>query len=482
MSFSSRHVDRRVFLTLASATSISSNHEIRADKIGESVHDVIVVGAGAAGMEAARFLIDRGRDVLILEASDRIGGRIRSHTLGDTRIELGAEELYLPKNNPVHRAVATTVGEGALVPVYVGDSMLSMDGRLISEDSNAASRDPDVNEYWSYTSARYKLRQIKSRKSSAADEVLRQFGVDRNHRAWHLYENGIAGGVHGTSLHRLGAASVALQGDRWMLSERVLGLSTKDVGYTDVLNQAWWNSITKHVRLNSPVIRIDRRGENVVLEQANGLRHLAKKVIVTVSIGILQKGIIDFAPPLPKKTTSAYQNIGMGHGMKIAIRFKNPFWGNLAYLTHAGLSSNCWSPTSYKTGSQSHTLMFYPMGDNADRLQSIAEREDGDQAILRVCLSDLDQYFGGKATATFIEGVVQNWTQSPWILGSYSYPMPATYRTRSDNCRTDLQSPVDDKIFFAGEATNPDNPSCVPGAVQEGRRVAKMINSQLSTA
>ena len=89
-------------------------------------HDVVVVGAGTAGLYAAKTLITDGYDVLLIEATDRIGGRVRSHTLGSTRIEMGAEEHYT-SNNPVYTALRSEYGNSIYVDGYTGSWVYSLD-------------------------------------------------------------------------------------------------------------------------------------------------------------------------------------------------------------------------------------------------------------------------------------------------------------------------------------------------------------------
>ena len=107
----------RFFLTAALAISLAP-----VTSAEDTTQDVIIVGAGSAGLYAARSLIDDGYDVLILEATDRIGGRVYSETLGSTRVELGAEEHYLADgSNPVWPAIRNEYGNG----VYVSGRQVS---------------------------------------------------------------------------------------------------------------------------------------------------------------------------------------------------------------------------------------------------------------------------------------------------------------------------------------------------------------------
>jgi predicted NAD/FAD-dependent oxidoreductase len=115
-----------------------------------TTHDVVVVGAGSAGLYAAKTLIDDGYDVLIIEATDRIGGRVYSKTLGDMRVEMGAEEHYGPEgDNPVHPAMIAQYGESILTLGYQGAEAYSMDDGAktcwyISSAVNDCADDSDV--------------------------------------------------------------------------------------------------------------------------------------------------------------------------------------------------------------------------------------------------------------------------------------------------------------------------------------------------
>ncbi|MDG2138413.1 MAG: NAD(P)-binding protein, partial [Luminiphilus sp.] len=165
----------------------------------DTSHDVIVVGAGSAGLYATRTLQALGYDVLLIEATDRIGGRVKTATLGDMRVELGAEEHYLGAgDNPVWPAIRAEYGEDVYTNGYEGLEAYSMDqgaGTCWTTPLalNPCANDPDVARvsefydwYW-----RPELHQDSS--ASLADEVLATYGVGVDHRAYHLYDEGIAG-------------------------------------------------------------------------------------------------------------------------------------------------------------------------------------------------------------------------------------------------------------------------------------------------
>ncbi|MEM7293939.1 MAG: FAD-dependent oxidoreductase [Pseudomonadota bacterium] len=446
--------------------------------------DVIVVGAGMAGLNAARKLIQKGYRVRVLEASDRHGGRVYTKTLGSTRIEMGAEEHYLAKNNPVYNAVVGELGSDAYVRAYQGDSIIEIDGKTCWENTGNCDSDPDIGDYWSYWSHYNKSNKHKDSSVSMAADVLEHYGVGEGHRAYHLYDNGIAGSIYGTSLDKIGITSLGRQSFNWTLSSDIRVIKHHDIGYLDVLNKVWWNPVLEHVSFNRPVTKIDTRGDHVVVSDAKGAQYHAHKVIVTVSIGVLQSETIEFVPALPASTVDAYQNIGMGIGMKVALRFKKQLWEDkFAYVTADGPMTVGWVPSAYKEGSDDQIFMCYPMGKNADSLIQISRNagggKAGDKAIVKVMLDDLDRLFNNTASPNFIDSVVQNWGDNPFIRGSYSHPTLNTYKTLELSKRKELAKPVNDRIFFAGEGSNHKNPATVPGALAEGARAAGQINSQL---
>ncbi|MCP4805377.1 MAG: FAD-dependent oxidoreductase [Proteobacteria bacterium] len=464
---------------------------------GNTTHDVVVVGAGSAGLYATKTLIEHGYDVLIIEATDRIGGRVKSATLGDMRVELGAEEHYLEAgSNPVWAAVRDEYGESIYVQGYQGLTAYSMDGGSTTCWTTSSALHPcrddedvaTVDEFWRWY---WRPNQHEDPESTLADDVLEEYGVGPSHRAYHLYDAGFAGGSYATNLDELGARSLALQGAEWDLSEAIRVLGDKDLGYSDALDTVWWDEVIggSDLLLDSPVVRIDTSGDDVLVTDDHGDVHAARQVIVTVSIGVLQAELIDFVPDLPESTVSAYNGIGIDAGMKVPMLFSSAWWETegepLAWLVTEGLAGACWVPSDYKKDSTSHILMCYPMGENAAELSDIGATAGGgaagDAAIIDAILADLDATLPqapGAASTAHVEGIVQDWGSAPYTLGAYSYPRVGTYTSIDDNKAKDLQEPVaDDRVFFAGEGSHTTHSSTVPGALHEGERAAATVHA-----
>jgi monoamine oxidase len=462
-----------------------------------TAHDVIVVGAGSAGLYAAKNLIDDGYHVLIIEATDRIGGRVYSRTLGQTRIEMGAEEHYATNSNPAWPAIRGEYGNSIYVDAYQGIEAYSMDGgtntcwykssatRDCSDNPAVVQADEVYNWYW-------RQQNHPDPNTTLADDVLDEYGVGFGDPSYHIFDQSFAGGSYATNLNKLGARSLALQDTSWDLTGGIRVIGDKDLGYSDALETVWWNDVVANsdLLLESPVVAIDTSDADVIVAVANGDLHAARQVIVTVSIGVLQAEIIDFTPDLPASTVDAYNGIGFDKGMKVAMRFGSVWWETendpLAWLVTEGIAGACWVPSDYKVSSPDNIMMCYPMGDNAQALTDFAANgyngQFGDDAIVAAILDDLDatlpQAPANAATSAYIDAVVQNWGAHPYTLGPYSYPKIGTFTTASNNKRADLQVPVaGNRIYFAGEGSHETHPSTVVGALHEGERAANDVAS-----
>lgn len=442
-------------------------------------HDVVIVGAGAAGLYAAYELDTLGYDVLVLEATDRHGGRVYSSTLGDVGIELGAEELYGPQNNFVFDDVKNLLGANAQKEIFKGggsqDMLISMDGGdTCWVWTGFCEDDSDISDYWDF------YYHVADHENDPTDELVADHldgghGVDASHRAYHLYEAGTPGGEYGTSVTRLGLRSLARQEALWPLSTTLYGLGP--TGYLDALESLYFGPVLSKISYESPITLIDTSGIKPVAIDSNGVYHYADAILVTVSVGVLQAEIIDFVPDLPAAKVSAYNGLGMGNGMKIFLRFSSTFWNGskMFDVLTEGPTGQCWAPAKYQSGATNNVLTCFSMGLNAEFLSALPD----DAARIARVLSDLDDVFGGAASPVFVEGLVQDWTAEPYVRGSYSYPAVGSYPDAGPSMREVLAEPVGSQLFFAGEATHNSAPSTVPGALQSGERGAAEIDAAL---
>jgi len=440
--------------------------------------DVVIVGAGAAGLYAAYTLENLGYDVLVVEARAEHGGRIGSHMLGDVRTENGAEELYGSLNNFVFDDIKALYGNSAQVRIYrensTQDELISMDGgNTCWSETGDCYLDDDIDDYWTF------YNDVWNHDNDPTDQLVSTYltnvwGVGPTHRAYHLYEAAAPAGEYGTTVERLGLRSLSREGNAWTLSSNLYGLAP--VGYRDALDALYFNQVLPKVIYNSPITAIDTSGPKPVAIDGNGVYHYAQAIIVTVSVGVLQAEMIDFIPDLPGTKVAAYNTIGMGHGMKISLRFTSSFWNvsKMMDVLTEGPAAQCWNPGKYQPGTTSHVLTCFIMGRNSEFMEALPD----DAARIAQVLSDLDLVFGGQASPAYAEGVVNNWTADAYIRGSYSFPAPGT-RPGGTTMREILAQPVGGSLYFAGEATHNTAPSTVPGALQSGERAGGEAHAQM---
>mmetsp|Transcript_41789 Transcript_41789/g.75222 ORF Transcript_41789/g.75222 Transcript_41789/m.75222 type:complete len:347 (+) Transcript_41789:353-1393(+) len=325
--------------------------------------DVIIIGAGAAGLSAAKNLVDRreGHKITILEATARIGGRVFSKTLGSTRVDMGAEEHYdTTGENPIYDAITSCYGTEIYEEGFTGTDVYAMTTNAadtcasITYDTSELPNCADDEDWVKYSEiwTAYLRAPFKWSNTTLANELAsaKKFRVEEGVRGWHLYNNEFAL-EYATSVDQLGARSLALQDATWSLSEKSYWNVEKDVGYEDALNNIWWNETIANPAVTlvkeSPVTSIDSSADDsfVMVEDSKNNVYKAKHVIITASIAVLKSGAISFTPTLPKDTSEAIGNIGMDQGMKVAMRFEKPWWEsatgdpNLTWMVTQGPAS-----------------------------------------------------------------------------------------------------------------------------------------------
>ena len=371
-------------------------------------HDVVIVGAGAAGLYAAYTLDNLGYSVLILEASNRHGGRVYSDTLGDVGIEHGAEELYGTTNNFVFNDIKNEWGPSAQVKIFEDnaqqDTLIVMDADGMGGENTCWSEtgncdaDSDIVDYWDF------YGDIGNHDNDATDQLVSDYldtswGVSSTSRGYHLYEAGTPAGEYGTTVELLGLRSLSREWNTWSLSGTLYGLAP--TGYLDALGFLYFDQVTPFVSYNSPVTVVDTSGIKPVAIDDNGVYHYADAIIVTVSVGVLKAEIIDFIPDLPASKLNAISTIGMGNGMKISLRFSSQIWDNkLMNVLADGPAGNCWTPNQYQSSATDHVLTCFMMGRNSEVMEALAD----DTARINQALVDLDAAFGGSASTGIHRG------------------------------------------------------------------------------
>lgn len=400
---------------------------------------IVIVGAGMAGLAAAHRLRAAGRQALVLEARDRVGGRIWT----DTRyapVELGAEFIH-----GEYAATWEVVNAAGLATErYQGVRYLGRNGNVIVSDDPLTQRVVALYEQISNyegpdVSATALLNRLTTPDDPAAGYVLRWLA-----------------NMEGADPARLSAAELS--------RERQIGTA----GWQNFRFPGGYHQVPAALARDATIclncaveqVRYDASGAELTL--ADGSRLRARRLIITVPLSLLQAGQIEFAPELPAAKRAAIQALAMGHVTKLALWFRRTFWEPFGFLSTDGTVITWW-PSGDATYP---ALMGYSGGAAALALAGCSEA-----AVIEQGLSELTALFGPRVREEFSAGRLVAWSNDPWSRGAYSYSPIGM-----GDARAVLAAPVAQTLFFAGEAT-PCNGhlATVHGALESGYRAAEEV-------
>lgn len=403
------------------------------------MYDTIIVGAGVAGLAAARALRDAGRPALVVEARERAGGRVHTdRTHGPA--ELGAEF--------VHGHLAATWelirAAGLRAAAWDGARRAGVGGRILPQG------DPTLGR----ATALYDAVSAHEGADISAAALLATLAPPDD-PALTIALQWLAN-VEGADPHLLSAATLG----------RERAASRSGAGNFHILDG--YDRLVDHMaaglelRLGAPVERIGWGHAGVQLDLAGGERLEARRAILTLPLGMLKAGRPGFDPPLPSAKRRAIQAIAMGHVSKLILWFDSAPWGDLAVLSTDGRVATWWPVESAATP----TLMGYTGGPAA-----LALAELGEAGAIEVGVAELSRLLGRAMRPHLLGGRLADWSRDPWSLGAYSYSPVGM-----GDARAALAAPLGGTLFFAGEATLTDGHlATVHGAIESGRRAAREV-------
>jgi monoamine oxidase len=434
---------------------------------------VIVIGAGVAGLAAACQLGHAGIAVHILEARDRIGGRVFTHLDPgcDYPIELGAEFIHgkPPEILELLRKAKTEITE------VQGEAWCAEDDRL----SPCGFWD-EVDQILQ------KMDDSKPDESFAAflDRCYRSPNTQAQKRAKQRAQGYVSG---------FNAADPALVGVHWLLKEMQAEEKIEGArafrcrnGYKDLLDvfqqeiknykiTVHTETVVQQVRWKAGSVKVDIR------DQKSESSLEAPRVLITLPLSLLkaavgQPGVVQFIPELPKK--DALGKLEMGKVIRVTLRFRERFWDSIKPASARGSLSNMsflfgqddWFPTWWTANpAKSPIITGWAPFRSAERLSGkshsfVVERSlQTLSTLLRVSKSELEKILE--------DALVHDWQADPFSLGAYSYG-----KVGANEAQQVLAEPVQDTLYFAGEATDTTgNNGTVYGAITSGYRAAKQI-------
>ena len=418
--------------------------------------DVVVIGAGLAGMGAATALRDKGRSCIVLEASGRVGGRAwttQPTSLGGVWFDMGAVWFHDAEHNP-------------LVPIAhaAGDRLLRSD-EIRTERTYVGDRLMNDDEASSYATA-------WDRYEAAADALLRDRGDVS-----------------------LAEVTAALPGDPWAATVEAWEGSVICAVDADKFSARDWRRnalngsnlvadggigafverrlpVGLDIRLNTPATRIgwNGAGGRVAVQTADGTI-TANACIVTVSTGVLASGALVFDPALPATTMDSIHALPMGLAMKVVLRANGP--DRLDLPLHCSVDRQI-----PRSGLPLMPFQCWPF--RRDYIQgwvggstAWALARAGEAAAVDYALGELRSIFGVRVDRLFAGGgkLVTRWDADPWIGGAYCYAVPGHAEARDR-----LAEPLaDGHLLFAGEACNTPYAGTMAGAWISGQKAAALV-------
>jgi monoamine oxidase len=409
-------------------------------------HDIVVIGAGAAGLNAARLLAQAGKRVALVEARDRVGGRIWTQSAGSTRsahsmpIELGAEFIHgLPEVtwNLVSEAKLATYELSGNSFWYSGDQLKSGHeqqsdaGRVLEELVEKVSRqakfaDLAFSDYMkgiSIDPASAQAAKNYVEGFNAADQqVISVAALVKQQRA----EDAISA----DRIFRLEAGYAAIP---QLLANQFHVAGGELIPGFEVAKIAW--------RPGAVTVASGKTNGNRIIQ--------AKQAVISVPLNVLQAGKIKFAPQ-PAQILHHANRLAMGPVMRMIFVFERKLWDEtMGFLIAPSESPSAWwTPMPL----EAPMLTAWAGGPRAERMLRLVTAS-GDATTLRHhCLASLAKMLGrplAELETNLVSWHFHNWQTDPYALGAYSY-VPAGALDAPD----EMQRPVEDTLYFAGEHTD----------------------------
>ncbi len=409
--------------------------------------DVAIVGAGAAGLAAAKTLGELGVPFVLLEASHRIGGRAYTEEVAPgAPFDLGCHWMHSASRNPFV-AIADAHGFEYNKLGFAGR------GRIDGAWTSAA-------EEAEFEAFKARNSEAIARAAAAGPDVAAAEVTERTGRWTPLYD-------YFFSLW------TSFDVDQVSIVDLENYLDTEE---NWPLKQGYGALVARHaagvpVALNSQVSAIDWSGKALRLTTPRG-EVRAKKVIVTVSTGILAGGHIRFDPALPDWKQEAVAGLPLGNHNRICLIYDRDVFGAEAPRSAAVLDNGA-EPMSFTIRPFGYD---YVVGLTGGRFADWLERA-GTAAAVDLAKENLKQAFGADIVKHLVGHNVTAWRGDPWVRGAYSAALPGQAPQRAR-----LAEPLDGRLFFAGEATSPEFYSTAHGAhltgIDTAREVARALGKK----
>jgi len=411
--------------------------------------EVIVIGAGVAGLSAAHELIRRGRSVAILEAADRIGGRAftESRSFG-VPVDHGCSWLAGPSDLP-------------LLDMAKRWGFTLYDHRNASEALFVGNKRADPAQRRAIDRAYSVIEMALAEAGRSGLDVAAASLVPSDLPFAEIPTNWIGPLDWAVDFSQLSTM------DYW---------NSEDFGAYYMVKEGYGTLVARMgsglpVHLNTPATALDWSGEGVAVETPVGTLR-AKACIVTVSPGVLQGGAIAFRPRLPAWKQDAIANVPMGCLSKIVLQVDGQRFGlgSNNWLSYAVPGPQTKEACYFLTFPFGFDLMIGFVGGSFGKALSAA----GSDAAVNFALDELTRIFGNDVRRHVVKGYLANWMDNPLTLGAYAAARPGHFSARAA-----LKRPLGERVYFAGDSVAMPYVSLCGGAYLSGVSVAREVADSL---
>jgi len=409
---------------------------------------IIVIGAGISGLAAAKQLKAEGFNVIVLEAQDKVGGRLRTDRSLGVAFDEGASWIHGINANPITMLAAQA---GMDTFETVDESRVSYDiGGVLR---SAATYDNTETELYSILNT-----MMNSGNANQSFETVfnNLYPSKANDRLWQFFLSTYVTFDTG-DLNQL-SSLLYNEGEEFSGVEKI---ATN--GYDTIPN---YLANGLNVQLNQRVTKIDYTDAKIKITH-NGNISEADYVIVTVPLGVLKANKIQFTPALPNDKQLAIDKIGMNCVNKFLLTWNTAFWDDVQYISYTPVSKDKFNyfVNVKKFNPSVNALMTFAYADYARQTETMTDTQ-----IIGEVMSHLKDIYG-TSIPNPTNLLRTKWQTNENAFGAYSYTAVSTEMKHFE----DLAATINNKLFFAGEHTEVDYFSTAHGAYLSGLREANKI-------
>lgn len=422
---------------------------------------ILIIGAGMAGLAAARELAQRDFEVTLLEARDRIGGRVwTDRSWPGVPLDLGASWIHGVIGNPI----ADLARQFDVPTLPTADSVAVHDtaGRRLTA-AEQQQLEQRVERILTAVDAARQQRQARGEPDIPLGVALREVVARADFSPRELNELWYA--INSAIEHEYAADVDWLSLYHW---DEPYEFDGSDVifpqGY-DALAHGLAQGLD--IRLNHIVSKTEYDKQRVTVQTNRGMFE-ADRVVVTLPLGVLKRGAVEFSPALPLRKQQAIDRLGMNVLNKVYLRFAEAFWqaDDTDWIGYVAERKGAWGEAlNIHHYTRQPILLWFNAAAYGTHLESLSDADIIGEAMQRLrvmygaSIPDPDGY------------LITRWLSDPFAGGSYSHlPVGAT-----PDDRAALAEPIGDRVFFAGEATMIEQAATVHGAYLSGLRAAQQI-------